>query len=82
MSFRARSAREFSAYMRGYTCRGHNYPVWDVAANPHGQYFASAGADRLARIWTVERNQPVRILAGRASIQFRIAALRLIETII
>lgn len=45
-------------------CRGHNYPVWDVAANPHGTYFASAGADRVSRVWSVERNHCVRVLAG------------------
>lgn len=45
-------------------CRGHNYPVWDVKASPFGHYFASAGADRTARLWSIERNQPLRVLAG------------------
>ena len=40
------------------------YPTWDVAVGPYGHYFASASADRTARIWSVERNRPLRILTG------------------
>ena len=50
------------------TCRGHNYPVWDVAANPYGHYFASAGADKVARVWNVERSQPLRMLTGEKQV--------------
>ena len=45
--------------------RGHMLPVWSVASCPHhGFYFASAGADRTARVWSTERAQPLRIMAG------------------
>lgn len=44
--------------------RGHNFPVWDVAAGPAGHYFASASADRTARVWATERARPLRLLAG------------------
>ena len=48
------------------TCRAHMFPVWDVASSPHGLYFASGSADRTARLWSTERAQPLRILAGAA----------------
>ena len=48
-------------------CRGHVFPVWDVAAAPEGQYFASASADRTARVWVTERAQALRLLAGHHS---------------
>jgi len=32
-----------------------------------GQYFASASHDRTARLWSVERMQPLRIMAGHLS---------------
>eukprot|EP00891_Asterochloris_glomerata_P003035 jgi/Astpho2/3035/Aster-03343 len=44
--------------------RAHMFPVWDVASCPHGLYFASGSADRTARLWSTERAQPLRILAG------------------
>lgn len=45
--------------------RGHMLPVWDVAFAPHyGFYFASAGADRTARIWNTERSQALRVFVG------------------
>ena len=46
------------------SCRGHNFPVWDVASSPYGFYFASASADKTARVWCTERATPLRILAG------------------
>lgn len=46
------------------TCRGHNFPVWDVASSPHGYYFASASADKTARMWCTERTNPLRIFTG------------------
>ena len=52
-----------SSYMV-LSCRGHNFPVWDVASSPHGFYFASASADKTARVWCTERATPLRILAG------------------
>ena len=46
-------------------CRGHNFPVWDVASSPHAYYFASASADKTARVWCTERVTPLRILTGQ-----------------
>lgn len=34
---------------------------------PAGQYFASASHDRTARVWSLERAQPLRIMAGHLS---------------
>ncbi|KAH9760369.1 transcription initiation factor TFIID subunit 5 [Citrus sinensis] len=59
--------------------KGHNYPVWDVQFtiseicyhlvqfNPQGHYFASSSHDRTARIWSMDRIQPLRIMAGHLS---------------
>lgn len=50
------------------------HPVWlvpplarAVQHCPAGQYFASASHDRTARIWSLERAQPLRIMAGHLS---------------
>lgn len=44
---------------------GHMFPVWDVAfAATSPYYFASAGADRMTRVWCTERLHPLRMLAG------------------
>jgi transcription initiation factor TFIID subunit 5 len=51
------------------TFRGHLFPVWDVAACPGGQYFASGSADRTARLWSTERAQSLRLFAGAAFVQ-------------
>ena len=45
----------------------HIYPaVWDVAAMPYFSpyYFATAGADRTARLWSTDRVQPLRLFVG------------------
>jgi len=49
--------------------RGHapSTPVWSVASAPSGYYFASAGSDYTARIWTTDRTSPVRVLSGHVS---------------
>jgi transcription initiation factor TFIID subunit 5 len=49
--------------------RGHapNTPVWSVAFAPCGYYFASAGADATARLWTTDRPVPVRLFTGHTS---------------
>ena len=49
--------------------RGHSpsSPVWSVSFAPSGYYFASAGWDSTARIWTTDSPSPVRILAGHFS---------------
>ncbi|KFM26789.1 Transcription initiation factor TFIID subunit 5 [Auxenochlorella protothecoides] len=42
-------------------------PVWDVAwcpASPAGHYFATGGADRALRVWSVERARALRLCAG------------------
>ena len=35
--------------------------------SPAGHYFASASHDRTARIWSMDRIQPLRIMAGHLS---------------
>ena len=49
--------------------RGHapSTPVWSVAFSPSGYYFASAGADATARLWTTDRPVPVRLFTGHTS---------------
>lgn len=49
--------------------RGHApmATVWDVAFAPSGYYFASCGSDATARIWTTDREVPVRLLTGHTS---------------
>ena len=44
--------------------KGHKLPVWDVAAGPWGFHFATAGADRTARIWATDNMRILRIPAG------------------
>uniref|UniRef100_A0A804KMN9 TFIID subunit TAF5 NTD2 domain-containing protein n=1 Tax=Musa acuminata subsp. malaccensis TaxID=214687 RepID=A0A804KMN9_MUSAM len=46
--------------------------VWDISKigqlfSPVGHYFASSSHDRTARIWSMERIQPLRIMAGHLS---------------
>ena len=49
--------------------RGHapNTPIWAVDFAPCGYYFASAGSDATARLWTTDRPIPVRLFAGHTS---------------
>lgn len=49
--------------------RGHapSSPVWSVAFAPSGYYFASAGGDATARLWTTDRTVPVRLFSGHTS---------------
>eukprot|EP00934_Nitzschia_sp_Nitz4_P004760 Nitzschia sp. Nitz4//scaffold41_size133979//89767//92943//NITZ4_003359-RA/size133979-processed-gene-0.260-mRNA-1//-1//CDS//3329551506//4750//frame0 len=49
--------------------RGHaqNTPVWSVTFSPSGYYFASAGGDATARLWTTDRPVPVRLFTGHTS---------------
>jgi hypothetical protein len=44
--------------------RGHGLPVWDVAACPHGYYFATGSGDRSARVWALDRVAPLRMCVG------------------
>ena len=49
--------------------RGHapSTPIWSVAFAPCGYYFASAGADATVRLWTTDREVPVRLFTGHTS---------------
>ncbi|THG05216.1 hypothetical protein TEA_013661 [Camellia sinensis var. sinensis] len=40
---------------------------WKNQFSPLGHYFASASHDRTARVWSVDRIQPLRIMAGHLS---------------
>lgn len=44
--------------------RGHNYPIWAVDVSPLGVYIATGSHDKTARLWSLERNYPLRIFAG------------------
>ncbi|CAL5435026.1 unnamed protein product [Camellia sinensis] len=44
------------------------YPLHQIQQfSPLGHYFASASHDRTARVWSVDRIQPLRIMAGHLS---------------
>jgi transcription initiation factor TFIID subunit 5 len=49
--------------------RGHapSTPIWSVSSAPSGYYFASAGSDYTARIWSTDRCSPLRVLSGHIS---------------
>jgi WD40 repeat protein len=49
--------------------RGHapSSPVWSVSFAPSGYYFASAGGDATARLWTTDRPVPVRLFTGHSA---------------
>ncbi len=44
-------------------------PVWDVAASPWGFHFASASADRTARVWATDNLRTLRVLAGEGPLE-------------
>ncbi len=46
------------------TFRGHSAGVWTVAIAPDGLTLASAGQDRLVRIWDIETGRLLRSLRG------------------
>ena len=49
--------------------RGHapSSPIWSVSCSPSGYYFATAGADATARLWTTDRPIPVRLFTGHTA---------------
>jgi transcription initiation factor TFIID subunit 5 len=43
------------------------YPIWDVKFSARGYYFATAGADRTAMLWSTDKMQPIRLFADSFS---------------
>ena len=43
------------------------HPIWDVACNPLGYYFASASHDGTATLWSTEYASPLRRFVGHLS---------------
>lgn len=46
--------------------KGHaiGEPLWDIAWSPAGQYFATAGHDKTALMWSPAQRKPVRVFVG------------------
>lgn len=44
--------------------QGHDQAVWTVATAPVGPYFVTGSLDHTARLWTIDRTEPLRMFAG------------------
>jgi transcription initiation factor TFIID subunit 5 len=50
-----------------FNYQGHVGPVWDVAFGPLGYYFATAGHDKCALLWSTNHVYPLRVFSGHIS---------------
>jgi len=61
------TVKKGGAALAYYIGHAASTPVWSVAMAPCGYYFASAGADKTARLFCTDRPTPIRIFAGHFS---------------
>ena len=52
---------------------GHTHNVYALAVSPNGRYVASAGNDKVVRLWAAEEGRSVRELAGHAEHVYSLA---------
>ena len=57
----------YISLMFALTSESYTYFTFVAQFSPVGHYFASCSHDRTARIWSMERIQPLRIMAGHLS---------------
>ncbi|KAK6127828.1 hypothetical protein DH2020_038430 [Rehmannia glutinosa] len=57
----------FGDYLLSSSSDSTNLCIIPMQFSPVGHYFASASHDRTARIWSMDRIQPLRIMAGHLS---------------
>jgi WD40 repeat protein len=55
------------------TLFGHNGPVYGVSVSPNGECWATASADRTARVWDAETGEELAVLSGHAGLVRSIA---------
>ena len=58
----AKLVREFKAFKVKEFEQGHRESVWAVTLSPDGKHLASAGSDRMVKIWTIADGKLVRDL--------------------
>ena len=63
--------------------------LFSMQFSPVGHYFASSSHDRTARIWSMDRIQPLRIMAGHLSdvdvsynVQYILFSLNLLQNFV